>query len=288
MLQMAHIHKLFFFTFTIIASGAVLSVKAKNFTMVNGCNETIWPGIITHSDGHNGDGFALKPGETTFYSSPTGWSGRIWARTGCNFDKNGNGTCQTGSCGTSLNCTGPSSPPNTIAEFTLGETDFYDVSLVDGFNVPIVVSPGHGKGNCSIAGCDGDLRQSCPPELTVKSDGKVTACRSACDVFNTDEYCCRGTYADPLTCMPSNYSKAFKQVCPAASSYALDDKTSIISCTDQEYIVTFCGTRNQTECSHHNKRLVCNKSTGSRILHQGWWLQMLLALPLLFIVLIKL
>ncbi|KAK8530076.1 hypothetical protein V6N12_060834 [Hibiscus sabdariffa] len=49
--------------------------------------------------------------------------------------------------------------PVTIAEFTLGDIDYYNyVSLVDGFSLPIVINPGGGEGNCSTAGCDGDLR----------------------------------------------------------------------------------------------------------------------------------
>lgn len=219
------------------------TTNTKTFTLVNNCKEPIWPAIITRGYNNHGAGFTLKEGQTALYNAPAGWSGRIWARTGCNFDKNGTGTCQTGSCGTSLNCTRPSDPPNSIAEFTLGEPDFYDVSLVDGFNLPIVISPIKGNGNCSIAGCDGDLRQNCSSELAVKSDGKVIACRSACDVFNTDEFCCRGAYSDPVTCLPTNYSKSFKQVCPAASSYAFDDRTSIITCTASDYIVTFCTSR---------------------------------------------
>lgn len=204
----------------------------------------IWPGIITKGDSNRGEGFALKPGQTAIYNATVGWSGRIWARTGCNFDKTGTGTCQTGSCGTSLNCTGPSNPPNTIAEFTIGDdVDFYDLSLVDGYNLPIVISPINGKGNCSIAGCEGDLRQNCSSELAVKSNGKVIACRSACNAFNTDEYCCRGAFADPAACQPSNYSRSFKQVCPAASSYAFDDRASIITCSASEYIIIFCASR---------------------------------------------
>lgn len=215
---------------------------AKSFAMVNDCKETIWPGI-THSENFTGGGFALKPGQSAVYTAPAGWNGRIWARTGCNFDKDGNGKCQTGSCGTKLNCTGPGSPPASIAEFTLGETDFYDVSLVNGFNLPIVVKPINGKGNCSTAGCDGDLRQSCPSELAAKADGKVIACQSACDVFNTDEYCCRGMYSNPVACLPTNYSRTFKQFCPAAYSFAYDDPTSIITCSGADYTITFCAPR---------------------------------------------
>jgi len=216
--------------------------SSKNFTLVNNCKETIWPGI-TRSDNHSGDGFTLKPGQSTVYTAPEGWSGRIWARTGCNFDNNGNGKCQTGGCGTNLNCTGPGSPPATSADFTLGEPDFYDVSVVDGFNLPIVVKPVNGSGNCSTAGCDGDLRQNCPSELATKENGKVIACKSACGAFNTDEYCCRGTYGNPATCLASNYSRIFKQVCPVAYSFALDDPTSLITCSKADFVVVFCGSR---------------------------------------------
>ncbi|KDP38887.1 hypothetical protein JCGZ_05044 [Jatropha curcas] len=274
--------------FIAIVSGQNTSTSTKTFTLYNNCKETIWPGIITKGYNSHGAGFVLKSGQTAFYSAPTGWSGRIWARTGCDFDKNGNGSCQTGSCGTSLNCSSPSSPPNSIAEFTLGDVDFYDVSLVDGFNVPIVISPLKGKGNCSIAGCDGDVRQNCPSDLAVKSDGKVIACRSACDVFNSDEYCCRGAYSDPVACVPSNYSKGFKQVCPSASSYAFDrDQTSIITCSATDYIVSFCATRNQTFCSYHDNKVVCNTTNGSKALvPKGWW-NLMVALPLAFILQIK-
>lgn len=217
-----------------------LSGNNQTFTLVNYCKETIWPGI-THSENFTNGGLTLKPGQSAVYNAPAGWNGRIWARTGCDFDKNGSGKCQTGGCGTNINCTGPGSPPATIAEFTLGEPDYYDVSLVDGFNLPISVKAVNGSGNCSTAGCDGDLRQNCPPQLAAKEDGKVIACRSACDVFNTDEYCCRGMYGSPGTCLPSNYSQSFKKVCPAAYSFAYDDPTSIITCTGADFIVTFCG-----------------------------------------------
>lgn len=131
----------------------------------------------------------------------------------------------------------------TIAEFTPGEIDYYDVSLVDGFNLPIVVVPLKGEENCSVVGCDGDLRQNCPSELTLKYDRKVIACRSACDVFKTDEYCCTGMFGSVDSCKPSNYSKEFKGVCPVAYSYAYDDPTSLKTCTNATYVVSFCSSR---------------------------------------------
>ncbi|KAM7265391.1 hypothetical protein ACFE04_003074 [Oxalis oulophora] len=225
---------------TVLISGSLKLASAKTFTLVNKCNETVWPAIITAGDNLTGEGFELKQGESSHYEAPSGWSGRIWARTGCNFT-NGTGSCQTGGCGTDLNCTIPSDPPYTIAQFTIGDTDFYDVSLVDGFNLPIYVAPLNGKGNCSRVGCDGDLRQNCPPQLAVEDDGKVVSCQSACNKFNSDEYCCRGLYADRSLCMPTNYSMSFKQVCPAASTYSMD--SSIITCSGAEYVVAFCASR---------------------------------------------
>ena len=210
---------------------------------MNQCKETIWPAVITKGGNFHGEDFTLESGQTASYNASEGWSGRIWGRTGCNFDKNGTGTCQTGSCDTTINCTSPGSLPVSIAEFTLGDIDFYDVSLVDGFNLPIVIKPGGGKGNCSTAGCDGDLRQNCSSNLAVKKNDKVVGCRSACDAFKTDEYCCRGAYEDPVACLPTNYSKSVKQVCPAASSYAYDNRVTIISCSASDYMVAFCATR---------------------------------------------
>ncbi|MBA0562254.1 hypothetical protein Golob_007314 [Gossypium lobatum] len=272
---------LFFCFCIILASGVTKPANAKNFTLVNQCKETIWPAIITDGGNFHGEGFTLESGQTAFYNAPNGWSGRLWGRTGCSFDKNGNGTCQTGSCGTSINCTSAGSLPVSIAEFTLGDDiDYYDVSLVDGFNLPIVVKPGGGKGNCSIAGCDGDLRQNCSSDLEVKNNGKVVGCRSACDAFNTDEYCCRGAYKDPVSCLPTNFSKSFKQVCPAASSYAYDDRVSIITCSASDYLVAFCASRNNTICTYQDQKFVCNStSEGFKAISQSWrsWM---LALPL--------
>ncbi|XP_030475711.1 pathogenesis-related thaumatin-like protein 3.5 isoform X2 [Syzygium oleosum] len=262
-----------------VAATEVASQGTRKFTIANNCKETVWPGL-TNSESFNISGFALKPGQSAVYTASATWSGRIWGRTGCDFDKNGNGKCQTGGCGTSLNCTGPGTPPVSIAEFTLGEPDYYDVSLVDGFNLPIVIKALNAKENCSNAGCDGDLRSNCPSDLTVKSDGKVIACNSACDMFNTDELCCRGAFATAQTCQPSNYSKAFKSFCPDAYSYAKDDPTSLKTCTSPEYALSFCSSRNATVCSFHDGSSKCNGSTDLRASFYGWWF-LVIVLPMI-------
>uniref|UniRef100_A0A8I6XT44 Thaumatin-like protein n=1 Tax=Hordeum vulgare subsp. vulgare TaxID=112509 RepID=A0A8I6XT44_HORVV len=163
--------------------------SAREFTLINQCKTEVWP-AVTPGQSFRGGGYALGPGESVIFTAPVGWSGRVWGRTGCAFDSAGNGTCETGGCGTSLQCASASgAAPATLAEFTLASTDYYDVSLVDGFNLPVVVTPTPASANwtgCAPAGCDGDLRRGCPSELAVKGDGgKVVACRSACDVFGS-------------------------------------------------------------------------------------------------------
>ncbi|KAK4860094.1 hypothetical protein QYF36_017273 [Acer negundo] len=272
-----HFHFLSLFLFILIvifSSGPRISESARVFTMINSCKETVWPGI-TPGDNFNGGGFPLQSGQSIVFKAPVGWSGRIWGRTGCNFDKNGVGTCQTGRCGSALQCKASGETPATLAEFTLATLDFYDVSLVDGFNLPMTVTPLNGKGNCSIAGCDGDLRLNCPAELSLKSKGKTIACRSACDVFNTDEYCCRGIHGNPSTCKPTFYSKKFKEVCPTSYSYAYDDPSSIFTCSGTDYVITFCAPRKQPVCTYHNNKLVCSGSNGLKSFICTSWLVML-------------
>ncbi|XP_010521235.1 PREDICTED: thaumatin-like protein [Tarenaya hassleriana] len=268
----------------IILYGAKSSEGARVFTIVNACKYKIWPAIMP-GEHFNGGGFELKSGQSIVFRAPVAWSGRIWARTGCNFDAKGKGKCLTGACGSSLRCTASGEPPATLTEFTLATPDFYDVSLVDGFNLPVLVTPVNGQGNCSAAGCDGDVNGECPPELAVKSGkgGKAVACKSACEVFDRDEYCCRGVYGNPVVCQPTYYSKIFKKACPTAYSYAYDDPTSIFTCTGTDYIITFCSSRNQSVCTFHDNKLSCgHTSDGFKLVNGGWWLVTMLIL--LFIV----
>ncbi|GAV80662.1 Thaumatin domain-containing protein, partial [Cephalotus follicularis] len=222
-------------------------VSATSFTLQNLCSYTVWPGtlngngIATLGDG----GFSLPPGSSTQFSAPPGWSGRFWARTGCNFDNSGSGQCATGDCGGTLKCTGGGTPPVTLAEFTIGKSnsdkDFYDVSLVDGYNVALGVKALGGSGDCGYAGCVSDLNGNCPAELRVTDLDSVVACKSACAAFNLPEFCCTGDHATPETCPPTHYSEMFKNACPTAYSYAYDDATSTRTCSGSDYLITFCG-----------------------------------------------
>ena len=108
------------------------------------------------------------------------------------FDAAGNGKCDTGDCGGKAKCGGNGGkPPATLVEFTFegfGGKDFYDVSLVDGYNLPMGVAPKPGtftKGDpsdpyeCGGPACTSDVNPSCPPELSQKNtSNEVVGCRS--------------------------------------------------------------------------------------------------------------
>lgn len=220
--------------------------NATVFTLQNQCSYTLWPGTLSGNGAATlGDGgFTLAPGASIQFQAPPGWSGRFWARTGCVFDESGSGKCVTGDCGGILNCIGGGAPPVSLAEFTIGtnpsDKDFYDVSLVDGYNVGLGVKALGGYGDCQYAGCVTDLNENCPAELRVVDSGSTVACKSACAAFNAPEFCCTADHATPQTCSPTQYSVMFKNACPTAYSYAYDDASSTCTCSGSDYLITFC------------------------------------------------
>ncbi|KAG8389973.1 hypothetical protein BUALT_Bualt01G0035100 [Buddleja alternifolia] len=240
--------KFHFLLLPLFFTGICTMVSATLITLQNSCSNTVWPGTLSGNGGATlGDGgFALTPGSPPVsFTVPPGWSGRFWARTGCNFDDAGNGKCATGDCGGVLKCKGGGAPPVSLVEFTIGSgsgvKDFYDVSLVDGYNVGISVRPSGGSGDCQTAGCVADLNANCPKELQQVGDGgAVVACKSACAAFNKPEYCCTGDHSTAATCPPTDYSRIFKTACPTAYSYAYDDQSSTCTCTGSDYVITFC------------------------------------------------
>ncbi|CAN4078729.1 unnamed protein product [Withania somnifera] len=227
----------------------ILGVSSATLTLVNQCSYTIWPGILSGAvtTPISPTGFQLNPGQAIPLTVPAGWSGRLWGRSFCSQDPAaGKFTCVTGDCGSgTIECSGGAAPPATLTQFTLngaGGLDFYDVSLVDGYNLPLLVTPqgGTGDGNCSATGCVVDLNGPCPAELKLMSSGECVACKSACEAFGDEKYCCNGAYATPDTCKPTDYSEFFKSSCPRAYSYAYDDITSTFTCASADYVITFC------------------------------------------------
>lgn len=215
------------FPFLLIALIFPLS-KAANFDISNNCPYTVWAAAVP------GGGRQLDNGQTWSITANPGTSqARIWARTGCNFDGSGRGSCQTGDCGGVLECQAYGQPPNTLAEYALNQwnnLDFFDISLVDGFNVPMEFSPTSGGCSRGIS-CTADINGQCPNELRAPG-----GCNNPCTVFKTDEYCCNSG-----NCGPTDFSRFFKDRCPDAYSYPKDDQTSTFTCpSGTNYKVVFC------------------------------------------------
>lgn len=221
-----------------------------------GCPFAVFPAVFSSIQPNTNNGFKLDPYTSRSIRLPCKWtSGRIWARTDCGGDGR---NCLTGDCGNMV-CSNSGQPDVTLAEFTLdgGQNpnfgnDIYDISAVDGYNLPISITPvngaktgGDGRYDCTTAQCKYDFRNNCDDRLKEIKQGRPQACLSACTKFNTDWYCCRGQFNRPETCQARNdpLVRFFKNKCPDMYSYAYDDQASTFSCQGNHgtnYVVSFC------------------------------------------------
>ncbi|WP_073500904.1 thaumatin family protein [Actinacidiphila paucisporea] len=227
----------------------------RTVTLVNRLGQTIWPAIAADPDHPiQATGWVLAPGASLSFTVPDHWDVRVWARTGCSFDSAGNGHCVTGDCGHFQCGRTWGEFPSTLAEFNLNAwngMDFYDVSLVEGNNLPMWINSSGGSSKdkmnsrgCTAAGCTHDANVGCPKALQRVRGGKVVACLSACLVYKTDSTCCTGSYAPRSKCVPSSWpvdsAAVFKKAEPFAYSYVNDDATSVLTCAGEcDYRITW-------------------------------------------------
>lgn len=226
----------------------------RTVTFVNRLGQTLWigSGQQTAQPALTRSGWVLPAGGMFSISVPDHWNGRFWGRTGCSFNAAGNGHCQTGDCSGKFQCPGYGAIPATLAEFNFNAwsgLDFYDVSMVDGSNVPMWINQVGGTSTdkisangCSAAGCTKAV--PCPAPLRISAGGAVVGCESPCGVFGTDQYCCRGRWSARQDCDPTkwpvDYAAVFKRAQPFAYSYCDDDATSTFTSTGEAgYRITF-------------------------------------------------
>jgi hypothetical protein len=219
--------------------------------MVNQTKENIWvaawPGSLQGKTG-----WALPVGAAVSFAVPQGWNGRVWGRTGCHFG-GGEGHCATGDCDGRFQCRGWGNIPATLAEYNLDSfagLDFYDVSMVDGSNLPMYIRVIHGEADRSVDAngclalgvCTSKVR--CPKALRVPRGSRdPVGCISPCARFGGDRYCCRGRFAahcSPARTWPVDYSRVFKRAEPFAYSWSGDDATSVFTCKGScDYEIVF-------------------------------------------------
>ncbi|KAJ7093873.1 thaumatin-like protein [Mycena belliarum] len=248
-------------SFIALSLGMVSAAAAqRTMTVYNACPFTIWPALFTSAGGRpsQATGWVAPSFTPVTFNVPSDWNGRIWARRNCDFSNNpGPNSCLDGGCNGGLLCdpnTGTGVPPATLAEFNLGAggTDFYDVSLVDGYNLPMRIDNNVG---CGIPSCPVDLGPNCPSQLKgpFDSSGFPVGCRSACNVdalngnAGNSPNCCSGSHDTPATCPSSGVSgySYFKGNCPNSYAYAYDESsgTALWTCASNRnaaYTITFC------------------------------------------------
>ena len=226
------------------ATQGAVAGSQRLITIVNRTQQTIWA-VVTNSPAYP-DGRELRPGQSTSLTVANNWGGRVWGRTGCT--TGAQGTCLTGDCTTS--CSGPVTP-TTLGEFTFSafdDMDFYDVSMVDGSNLPMYINVSHTatvdpltasgcyKGTCTTP-------VNCPTAMQAKNGGQVIGCKPPCAAFGGDTYCCRGAWAGRDNCVPSkwpvDYTQVFKRAEPYAYSYAFDDSATMACKAQCYYRITF-------------------------------------------------
>jgi hypothetical protein len=215
------------------------------------------------------------------------WQGNFWGRTGCT-GTDDDLTCDWKTCigrdgKGKLQCGGSGGTQMTKAEINFDENGFdtYDVSAVDGFNVPITIEPVAGtfinngpkdnpKYYCTVSGTPFDLKDpsifpsTLNKKLVIKTNNVPQAVLSACQYskYSTGNenpsYCCIGDYGTPETCKPDTWptdmrtDTFFKKYLPTAYSYAFDDHVSTYTCwskdpaTPSAYTVKFCGTKSSS------------------------------------------
>jgi Thaumatin family len=218
-----------------LAAAAPVS-GGKTINVKNNCGKTVTLGWLTNGQSNDQTTLLdLDAGSSHSITPGNNWGGRVWARDQCSHS-------DMTHCGTS----GAVSPA-TLAEFLFngaGSQDYYDVSLVDGFNLAMNIVPnggqsGGGKYQCGTPSATSF--PSCPSANQVKDDsGNVIGCKSTCSATGNPEDCCTGEYNSPQKCSANAFAKLCKQDAPTAYSYAYDDSTSTFACGASSYTVNLC------------------------------------------------
>jgi hypothetical protein len=215
----------------------------------NQCAYKTWTFTQPASTLPGGVPLELDPGQAVVVGWANTFSGRIWPRTQCT-GTGGNLKCEQGN------------GPDTLAEFTLTAgmaSDWYDISLVDGFTIPVGIiqldapwglDPSYVPGGplpmdvqeCGSPICAIDMNPGCPASQQLKdSAGNVWGCHNG--------------QSAPDGHSPTPITTYFKQNCPTSYTYPFDDPQSLFLCKSaaqnggvgaKDYKVIYCPTQGPT------------------------------------------
>jgi Thaumatin family len=186
-----------------------LPPQTARLRVVSRCAASIW---IAHSDNVAGDqDVELDDGDYHDYDIPAGGvaSTRFWPKLGCDATGHACAVGDNGEGGGAPCPAGGCEPPfdskfeATFAATGSADATWYDLSLVDGFTLPLTVTPlgaGAGAGTCTVSDCSTLTLDACPDhddlgggtypayadvDLRVSDPGGAAiACLSPCKRWN--------------------------------------------------------------------------------------------------------
>lgn len=208
----------FYATAVLMMTTQVVQGGTRSIAINNNCPESISVGVLTNGQGNPDERFDLSPHGSKTISKPDTWGGRVFGQPNCS-----GGGPHCGNAG--------AANPATLAEFFFkgaNGKDYYDISLVDGYNIPASISPQGGGGGsgkeCGTSDCQ--KLPDCPDNLAIKDgSGKVVGCQSTCSKTGDPQHCCVGQYDGPDKCKADQHAETIKSACPDSYSFAYDDQT---------------------------------------------------------------
>lgn len=244
-----------------------------NFTITNNCSMDVWMAFTPNAGSDPlPDGIVkiTASGGSHGYSVPTtGWAGRLWPKMGC--DSTGE-NCTQGQTVPPCPSVGCQPAADTLVEFYFDKAGgtgrpYYDISLVEGFSVPMSVTPSGSGGRCTSTSCALDLTK-CPTaenekigDLQIKSGSDVVGCFSPCNKWTWPKplgdggttkdatgqaMCCPNP---PITSPQCNagsvaqtqYVALVHSECPTAYAFSFDDAGGSHDCDPRTaFSVTLC------------------------------------------------
>jgi hypothetical protein len=124
----------------------------------------------------------------------------------------------------------PGAEHHSLAEFTFN-TDFYDfdwynISYVDAFNLPLAIAPAS-RPDCDQLRCADDFLAGCPSEGKLELDGAVVACVSPE----------RNDGESPVALFFEQCDDAYAW---SGDDQAGDDPSPVRACAGEDWVITFC------------------------------------------------
>lgn len=204
----------------VVVSLAISSVNGAKIDIINQCGQTI-TACATCCGGSQVNCYVLQGrGGRQQINVGGNWpAGLVWGFPG-----------NSGSSSTGNNA----KPQANLAEFTIGAggQDFYDISNVDAYNLPMRVAPTQIAGGGSPSG---------------------THCGTiVCAIYDLENFCkapnfltgppgdgCKNANGPGQN--PTDGTRAFKSRCPTSYSYSTDNANTVFGCeTGSNYEVVYC------------------------------------------------